>query len=70
MGFFGLFLGLDGELGILQAVRLARLLDILDGLDYRFFFRGDNLADCFDALWCVFGHGLLHANSPLISLAF
>ena len=48
---------------------LLRTLDVFYGLDDRFFW-SDNLADFFEIFRCILGHGLLHANSPLISLAF
>ena len=72
------FLALDGHLlkiflgiAILHDLDfgLLRTLDAIYGLYDRFFW-GDSLADFFDILRCVLGHGLLHANSPLISLVF
>ena len=70
------FLGFPGSLRMpVLGNDVGRIPVVLDfanpivRIDYRFL-RGDNLVDCLDFLGRVFGHGLLHANSPLISLAF
>ena len=62
---FGLVFGDDAS----KFPATLHVSDTFARIDYRFF-RGHDLVDCLGFLGCVFGHGLLHANSPLISLAF